>query len=162
VAVASLWREVSVLEARLRISGVGVVDGPEIGSLAPAVARARDALYLFLSDDCAACHEIVAALPVEDVELEFATRAVRVPDDRLLPEPLGADVLLALPPWIESVPEELGDRIAAALRVRATPLALAVRDGLIVSKGYLRGLDDLVEVARPLRAGAAVAAGAAR
>jgi hypothetical protein len=162
VAVASLWREVSVLEARLRISGVRVVDGPEIGTFAPAVARARDALYLFLSDDCPACHEVVASLPIEGSGSEFTTLAVRVRDDLDLEESPGADVFVALPPWIEAVPDELGDRIAAALRVRATPLAIAVRRGLIVAKGYLRGPEDLLEVARPLRPGAELEASAAR
>jgi hypothetical protein len=162
VAVASLWREVSVLEERLRIGGVRVVDGPEIGTLAPAVARARDALYLFLSDDCSVCHEVVASLPGEGVGSEFTTVGVRVRDDLDLEESPGADVFAALPPWIEAMPDELGDRIAAALRVRATPLAIAVRREMIVAKGYLRGPDDLLEVARPLRAGAEVEAGAAR
>jgi hypothetical protein len=160
--VASLWREVSVLEERLRISGVRVVDGPEIGTFAPAVARARDALYLFLSDDCPACHEVVASLPAEGMGAEFTTLGVRVRDDLDLEESPRADVLVALPPWIEAMPDELGDRISAALRVRATPLAIAVRRGMIVAKGYLRGPEDLLEVARPLRAGAQVEASTAR
>lgn len=151
-----------MLQERLRISGVRVVDGPEIGTFAPAVARARDALYLFLSDDCPACHEVVASLPVEGVGSEFTTLGVRVRDELDLEESPGSDVFVTLPPWIEAVPDELGDRIAAALRVRATPLAIAVRRGMIVAKGYLRGPEDLLEVARPLRAGAKVEASAAR
>jgi hypothetical protein len=144
--VASLWREVSVLEARLRVAGVRVVDGPEVGTLAPAVARARDAVYLFLSDDCAACHEVAANLRDEGAGAEFATYAVRVREQDAGEEGVAADVLAGLPPAVERVPEELGDRIAAAFKIRATPLAIAVRGGLVVAKGYLRGAQDLSEI----------------
>lgn len=148
LAVLALWREVSILEARLSHSGGRIVDGPEIGSLVPPTLRRRDALYLFLSDDCPACHEVVADLRQQE-RWDFNAYAVRVRDgDWDHPD---LDVFAELPDHVQAVSDDDGDRIVTALAVRASPLAIAVHDGLVVAKGYLRGNQDVIEVARALR-----------
>ena len=148
LAVLALWREVSILEARLSHSGGRIVDGPEIGSLVPPTLRRHDALYLFLSDDCPACHEVVADLRQQE-RWDFDAFAVRIRDgDR---DHSDLDVFAELPDHVLGVSDDDGDRIVTALAVRASPLAIAVHDGLVVAKGYLRGNEDVIEVSRALR-----------
>jgi hypothetical protein len=143
-----LWREVSLVEHRVDAAGLRIVDGPEIGSLAPRSIRDQDALYVFLSNRCPACHEVVADLAQRPPAGAVRLRAVRM---SVGPGADAAeDVLAVLPSAVERLEGAAADRIVADLAVRATPLAIAVRNGLIVSKGYLRGRDDVDEVARPL------------
>jgi hypothetical protein len=149
LVTVSLWREVSVLEARVRLAGAIPIDGPEIGTLAPSSVRNRDGVYLFLSDDCVACHEVAADLGRLRGDEGFSTLAIRVHDDHS-PD---AQILASLPSEVLRLPEETGDRIVSDLAIRATPLAIAVRGGLIAAKGYLRGAEDLREIGRPLLVG---------
>ena len=145
LAALVLWREVSLIEHRIGAAGLRIVDGPEIGSLAPRSIRGQDALYVFLSNRCPVCYEVAADIaqrpPAGDVRLRAVRMSVGPGADA------ADDVLAALPPTVERLDGAIADRIVADLAVRATPLAIAVRDGLVVSKGYLRGRDDVDDVA---------------
>jgi len=150
VVVLSLWRETSVLEERLRTSGVRVVDGPEIGTLVPVEMRSFNGVYLFVSESCPACHEVAARLRESEEPLGVSVRAVCMRDDADDGLREGSSVMDAFPPVVERIPSQTGDHLVAALSIRATPLALGIRDGLVVSKGYLRGPADVAEIGRPV------------
>jgi hypothetical protein len=162
IVVLSLWREVSLLEARVRKSGVQAVDGPEVGTLVPSAIRSPDAVYLFVSEDCPACHEVVSDLKNVELMQPFVARAVLVRDRDGTDAPSSPEVFSKLPAHIAPLSADLGDQVVSAFAIRATPLAIAVRNGLIVSKGYLRGSADLLEIARPLVPAASQAVKGAR
>lgn len=154
VATMGLWREVAVVEARVKVAGALPIDGPEIGALAAGPIRSYDALYLFLSDDCPACNDFVADLPPDGESLDFAVRAIRVRDEKPRDPSSEEEFAFSLPRFIETVPDGLANNVVREFAVRATPLAVAVRNGLVASKGYLRGTADMIEVARPLASNA--------
>lgn len=149
VIVASLWREVTVIEARVEAAGLTAIDGPEIGSRVPARLRGADAVYLFLSDHCSACDDVVTRFDERDQAMPFPVWAVRVADQDAYGASRG-EVLERLPAALPAIPDLEAARIVRDLAIRATPLAIAVRDGLVAAKGYVRGPDDVVEIARPL------------
>lgn len=100
---------------------------------------------MFFSDDCAACHSVVA-------EIAKGIPGPRIPLHAVLTstEFDGVGVLDPLPPGITRVRGVRAERIVKDMAIRATPLAIAIVDGLIVAKGYLRDTADLVWIARPL------------
>jgi len=150
IVVTSLWREVLVLEARLVSAGTRAIDGPEIGTLAPARIRRDDAVYLFLSDHCPACHEVVSAFRETGAPRRLDVRAVRVADQADYGQTVSA-IIGSLPPTLPALDDDVAKHVVRELAIRATPLAIAVQGGLIAAKGYVRGPNDVFDVGRPLQ-----------
>jgi hypothetical protein len=150
IVTSSLWREVLVVEARVGSVGTRAIDGPEIGTLAPPQIRREDGVYLFLSDHCPACHDVVSQFREAEAQPQHRVRAVRVADQADYGR-TQSPIIESLPPALPALDDAVAKLVVRELAIRATPLAIAVRGGLIASKGYVRGPDDVVEVARPLR-----------
>jgi hypothetical protein len=149
IGVASLWREVLLLEARVAKAGTRAIDGPEIGTLVPAQLRHIDAVYLFLSDHCAACHEVVARFEEAGGITQFPVRAVRVAEEKDY-DGGTSEIFETLPANLPALDDVVARKVVRDFAVRATPLAIAVRADLVAAKGYVRGPEDILEIARPL------------
>ena len=146
VMTAALWREVSVLEQRVAVAGLRIIDGPEIGTYTPRELRQDDALYLFISDHCPACLAVL-----QDMARAGVPKGVRIRAVPFAPTGEGtAYELLSELPELDVVDADRAQSIIEALAIRATPLAVGIRDGMVVSKGYLRHLGDVVQLAAPV------------
>jgi hypothetical protein len=133
-------RELTLLQRRVAMAGAAVSDALEIGAPVPRVADpARDRVLLFMYAQCDPCHEIAR-------QLDRIVHRSRV--EVVLTNPGGdeaAERLLrtSLPEGVSCVAGERAERIAEALLVRSSPLGVAVREGLVVAKGYVRTLPDV-------------------
>jgi hypothetical protein len=133
-------RELTLMRRRIAFAGAEVADALEVGSPVPRAADpSRDRLLLFMYAACEPCYDIARELD-------------RLPDrsrvEIVLRDPGGDGVAVkvfraALPAGVRCLEGEAADRVADALSVRSSPLAVAVRSGLVVAKGYVRTISDV-------------------
>lgn len=144
LAVLLLVRQLGLIVSGMSVSGALTEDGAPIGSPVPKEAKQalprldRELTYLmFVSGSCAACGVVLSELQERGFEDE-RLHVVLAGDD-------GATNRLAasIPPDLTVVrgPEALA--ITQALRVRSTPFALQLENGIVTGKAVLRGADDL-------------------
>lgn len=151
VVLASVWiavlgsgtlvvhRELALLRSRVRIAGGGVPDGLEVGVFAPRPLRfgsASRTVMVFLAGECPPCHAFIGRLGglANDPRVLVIIRGSGE-EARALGE--------ALPPGTRIVDGSEAEELVAAGRVHAEPFALAVEDGLVVGKGYVRDRRDV-------------------
>lgn len=132
-----LRRELGLMRGRVAFAGTAISDGLEVGAPAPASYARRSRLLLFLFGDCAPCHEVVQTLDVsrpdllEAVALDGAQNGAA----ESLRSGIGSRVSL-----IEGADAE---KLRSAFAVTSGPLAIAVTDGIVTGKGYIRRPADL-------------------
>jgi len=143
----ALVRQVALFAARLTLTGgedrLGDEDGPRLGTLlSPDLPLSLEddepTLLLFFSASCVPCRQIVAdlefPLPMKSVALVTGSeKATSLVTERL--ESLGLDVVV----------DPQAKDVALALGLRSTPFALAIEEGRVVTKTYLRSIDDLLQ-----------------
>lgn len=134
-----LRRESAILDLRTRYGG-SVPDGLEIGVAVPRIPGVATAsVFVFLFGDCSSCHDLVSELG--KIETKSQRLAVVVGDGSL---PNSALTLVGqLPPTVTTHTGVLADRVAASFKVHSGPLGIAVSNGVVVAKGYLRHVDDI-------------------
>jgi hypothetical protein len=137
-------RELTLMSRRIALAGAEVADALEVGSPVPRVADpTRDRLLLFMYASCEPCYDIARDLD------RLADRS-RV--EVVLRDPGGDDAAVkifrdALPAGVRCLEGQAADRVADALAVRSSPLAVAVQSGLVVAKGYVRTISDVAFLA---------------
>jgi hypothetical protein len=133
-----LRRELAILDLRTRYGG-SVPDGLEIGVPVPRIPGLVQAdVFVFLFGDCGSCHDLVRQLG----ESHNSERLVIVVRDGSIPNSAHS-LAHQLPHVITTHTGTLADRIAESFKVHSGPLGIAVSNGVVVAKGYLRHLDDI-------------------
>jgi hypothetical protein len=148
VGVLVVWRELLVLRARVGRYGSAVTDGLDVGQVAPAgPGLPRTGVAVFVFGDCGSCHELTAAMddPARWPDVTFV-----VGDGA---EPGSSTALAELAGRFPVIAGPAADRIARSWRVNSGPLGLAVRDGVVYAKGYLRDGGDVTLLRRAVRSG---------
>jgi hypothetical protein len=133
-----VWRELLVLRARVGRYGIAVTDGLDVGQVVPAgPGLPRTGVAVFVFGDCGSCHELAAAMddPARWPDVTF------VLGDGA--EPGSSASLAALTGRFPVVTGPAAEQIARDWRVNSGPLGLAVRDGVVYAKGYLRHGGDV-------------------
>jgi hypothetical protein len=140
VGAVVVRRELTLMRRRVALAGVAVGDALEVGSAVPPAADpTRDRVLLFMYAACEPCYDIARQLD------RLADRS-RV--EVVLRNPEGDDAAerilrASLPDGVRCIGGEPAERLAQALSVRSSPLAVAVRSGLVVAKGYVHTLSDV-------------------
>jgi|tagenome__1003787_1003787.scaffolds.fasta_scaffold20931422_3 hypothetical protein len=128
----ALLREAVVLRAEVERGDAHL--GPVVGSLI-ASGRVRrmapNGIYLFLEAHCAPCAAVADRLDEIDATLPLT---IVMSDD---------DPRLELGRHGNRLTGAEAAELAAALRVTATPFAVAIRDGFIAEKTRVRGIEDV-------------------
>lgn len=143
-----VWRELFVLRARVGRYGVAVTDGIDVGQVAPASpGLPRTGVAVFVFGDCGSCHELTATMddPARWPDVTFV-----VGDGA---EPGSSAGLADLAGRFPVVAGPAAEQLARSWQVNSGPLGLAVRDGVVYAKGYLRHGDDVTLLRRALRPG---------
>lgn len=140
-----VYREYALLRTRIALEDTKVSDGPEIGSLAPRIARtSSDRVHLFLFGDCGACHELAAKLNRSPLELPVE---ISVGDG--VHAGSAADLLRSIrqSETVTVIGGEQAERRRLAFGVNSGPFAIVVRNDVVSSKGYPRDSQDLRRMA---------------
>jgi hypothetical protein len=143
-----VWRELLVLRARVGRYGLAVTDGLDVGQVVPAEpGLPRTGVAVFVFGDCGSCHELAAAMddPARWPDVTFV-----VGDGA---EPGSSAALAGLAGRFPVVTGPPAEQAARSWRVNSGPLGLAVRDGVVYAKGYLRHGEDVTLLRRALGAG---------
>jgi hypothetical protein len=146
LVVLLLVRQIGLITVRLDTAGSALDDGLGIGDSVPAEAVAalpaigRDLAYLlFMSPSCEPCTEIAPQLGRH--ELGATVVALFSGTDEM-----ADDFEAQLLPDVETVRDPAATRIAEALRVRSTPFAVEVENGIVTGKAYIRDISDLLRL----------------
>jgi hypothetical protein len=137
-----LLRQVALLS--IRASTVTTVDmnadGPVIGDIVPpdvAQAVGDAGVVMVVSASCKPCRDIVNALGSVDGR---GNRLIVL----LTGKPDAADDLAALmPETTHVVRDPEAGRLARLLSISSTPFAVAIRNGSVTEKAFVRQIDDL-------------------
>ena len=140
VGAVVLRRELTLMKRRVAFAGVAVGDALEVGSAVPRAADpARDRVLLFMYAACEPCYDIARQLDrlADRSRVEVVLR--NPGDDDAAQKIFRA----AVPAGVRCIEGPAAERVAEALSVRSSPLAVAVRSGLVVAKGYVHTLSDV-------------------
>lgn len=149
LGAVTLRREVAILRRRMMLAGGAVPDGLEVGAPVPRDADpATDRVLLFVYPHCEPCEELAPRLRfLSSPELLDVVVSGGDPHEPLLER---------LPVSVRAVSGSEGERLSNLFDVRSGPLAIAVRSGLIVAKGYINDTAEieflLAQAARGVRA----------
>ena len=134
-----LRRELAILALRFELYPGAVPDGLDIGFVAPRSTGTSDTrLFLFVFGDCGVCHELVRQL----VKFDNPRVLTVIAQDGTIPD--GAISLVSqLPQEVEAYSGTRAEDVANAFWVHSGPFAIAVRNRVVVAKGYLRNLEDV-------------------
>lgn len=131
-------RELLVLSTRVARYGISVSDGPDVGAaIRPQPDVPRSGVFIFIYGDCGSCHDLIAGMARE----ANWPHVVLIAGDGTVPgssAELGGRL-----PGVAAVSGEAAKRVADAWRVNSGPLGLAVQDGVVRAKGYLRHVRDV-------------------
>jgi hypothetical protein len=135
-----IHREIGIISARLAAAGTIVPDGLELGVAVPRGAGVgRDQVLLFLFGDCAPCHQIARQLASVSRPDRICAVVKASPQG---PE-TADDLIGALPAPVARLDAGTAERCTALFQVRSAPLGIAVRDGIVVAKSYLRSVGQV-------------------
>jgi hypothetical protein len=138
-----LRRELALLDFRTR-SGGSVPDGLEIGVPVPRISGLVQAdAYIFLFGDCSSCHDLVRQLGESN---NGQGLVIVVRDGSILNS--GYSLARQFPADVTAHTGRLADRIGESFKVHSGPLGIGVSNGVVVSKGYLRHMDDIERLVR--------------
>jgi hypothetical protein len=151
LVVLLLVRQVSLLTVRYALPAGRVdvdADGVEVGTPLPAAVAAlfpadvqERGSVIALSAGCVPCIEVVARL--KSVKIHWPCVAIVSG-----PQEEAAELARLLPPEVEHVLDPIAGRIASALELRSAPFAIAVTNGVVAGKRYLREARDLAALER--------------
>jgi hypothetical protein len=150
LVVVLLVRQIGLLTVRLSVASQAFSldnDGPEVGSSLPEEVTSvvpelmeERAFLLLISSTCTPCRELVSDLQGEQ-RFEEQKIVALVPGH----EDQAREMAALLPSGIRVVLDPDAARVAGAIDLESTPLALEVERGVVTRKAFLHeGAADLV------------------
>lgn len=121
-------------------------DGPEVGSSIPEEVWSQlpelgqqPAYVLLLSANCTPCRDLASQLHRQRFD---ATVTALIAGH----EEVAAGLAALLPPGIHTVRDPEATALAKALHIQSTPFAVAIKDGIVISKEYIYGIGDFIRL----------------